>query len=638
MCGICGYIDPRGGVPQGTLADMTAKLVHRGPDDEGSYRHGPVHLAMRRLAVIDLKSGHQPITDESGALWVVLNGEIYNYRELRQGLMARGHRFSTESDTEILVHLYEEEEERFLPKLMGMFAFALHDRVRKRLLLARDRFGEKPLHYFKDGHGFAFSSEVASLLSHPGVPRVLDLEGLRYYLTTGIVPSPLTLLRGVRTLPPGHSLMAGEDGSETIRPYFRLTYRPDPALRDPERAVARVGEALSNAVRRQLVADVPVGAFLSGGIDSSSVVAMAMRLKKDPIRTFTVRFPERTYDEGEIAAAVARHLGTHHIEHFVEREGFVEEDFWRVIDHVGLPFVDTSAIPTSRVSELARRHVTVSLSGDGGDEMFAGYDVFPLARRIRAVSSLPRALLQAGRGVADLSRHVPWVPGGKSLRRLRRGLDVALLPERMQDFAIHQLFGEPEVIGLQTPEGPSLALPLENVMTAEAPEERHWTPLRRLMAIRTRFHLEADMLIKVDRMSMAHSLEVRAPFLDPEVADVAWSLPDDALLRDGVGKWAVRRAVSSMLPEVVFSHPKQGFAIPLHRYKNDAYRTLVRRLLVAPQPLHALIARPALERLLSLVLEQQADTARLSVYRATHQVWAMAQLFGWVERFRVRLP
>jgi asparagine synthase (glutamine-hydrolysing) len=638
MCGICGYLDPAGTVPPETLGGMTAKLRHRGPDDEGTYRHGGVHMAMRRLAVIDLKSGHQPIGDESGSLWVVLNGEIYNYRELRQGLLARGHRFATESDTEILVHLYEEEQERFLPKLMGMFAFALHDRARRRVLLARDRFGEKPLHYLHDGGTFVFSSEVASLLEHPGVPRVLDLEGLRYYLTTGIVPSPLTLLRSVRTLPPGHSLLVHEDGGEEIRPFFRLRYAPDPALRDPNRAVARVGEALSNAVRRQLVADVPVGAFLSGGIDSSSVVAMAMRLKADPIRTFTVRFPERTYDEGEIAAAVARHLGTHHIEHSVEREGFVEEDFWRVIDHVGLPFVDTSAIPTSRVSELARRHVTVSLSGDGGDEMFAGYDVFPLSRQVRRVSSLPRLLLQAGRGVADLSRHAPWLPGGKSLRRLRRGLEVALLPERMQDFAIHQLFGEPEVLGLQAGNGASLVLPLENVMTAEDPEERDWTPLRRLMAIRTRFHLEADMLIKVDRMSMAHSLEVRAPFLDPEVAEVAWSLPDDMLLRDGVGKWVVRQAVSAMLPEIVFHHPKQGFAIPLHRYKNDAYRSLVRRLLLTPQPLHDLIARPALQRLLSLVLEQQTDNARLSVYRATHQVWAMAQLFGWAERFRVRLP
>jgi asparagine synthase (glutamine-hydrolysing) len=270
--------------------------------------------------------------------------------------------------------------------------------------------------------------------------------------------------------------------------------------------------------------------------------------------------------------------------------------------------------------------------------MFAGYDVFPLSRRVRRVSSLPRVLLQAGHGVADLSRHAPWLPGGKQLRQLRRGLEVALLPERMQDFAIHQLFGEPEVIALQTAQGAPLVLPLENVMTAEAPEERHWTPLRRLMAIRTRFHLEADMLIKVDRMSMAHSLEVRAPFLDPEVAEVAWSLPDDVLLRDGVGKWVVRRAVSNMLPEVVFNHPKQGFAIPLHRYKNDAYRSLVRRLLITPQPLHDLIARPALERLLALVLEQQTDNARLSVYRATHQVWAMAQLFGWAERFRVRLP
>jgi asparagine synthase (glutamine-hydrolysing) len=639
MCGICGYVDRDAATPSGTLEGMNALLSHRGPDDEGSYRHGSVSMAMRRLAVIDLKSGQQPITDETGTTWVVLNGEIYNYRELREDLVARGHLFVTQSDTEVLVHLYEEEGEAFVAKLMGMFAFALHDRRRRRLVLARDRFGEKPLYYFASEGLFAFSSEIPSLLAHPRVERVVDLEGLRYYLATGMVPTPLTLLRGVRSLTPGHVLSVGVDGVATSRPYFRIEYRPDPGLRDPDRAARRVGEALANAVRRQLVADVPVGAFLSGGIDSSSVVAIARGLKPDPIRTFTVRFPGADYDEGEVAAAVARHLRTRHVEHRVERQGFVEEDFWRVLDHVGLPFIDTSAIPTSKVSELARRDVTVCLSGDGGDEMFAGYTIFGLARRMRSASRLPRPLLEGARRVFSLTSGVPWLPGGVRFRQLRRGLEVVRLPDRMQVFALQQIFGSEEVEALcQNGMAPSLILPLDNTMTEETAGTERWSFMRRMMLSRTRFNLEADMLVKVDRMSMAHSLEVRAPFLDPEVADVAWSLPDDLLLRDGVGKWIVRRAVSSLLPEEVFRHPKQGFAIPLHRYQNDLYRSLVREVLLAPQALHRLFSHTALERLLSFSLEQQSDNARLSVFRASHQAWAMAQLFGWADRFHVSLP
>jgi asparagine synthase (glutamine-hydrolysing) len=622
-----------------TLEAMNALLRHRGPDDEGVYRHGPVAMAIRRLAVIDLKGGHQPIANETGTIWVVLNGEIYNYRELREDLIARGHTFATHSDTEVLVHLYEQEGDAFVPRLMGMFAFAIHDRRARRLLIARDRFGEKPLYYCATRESFVFSSEIPSLLAHPAVGRVLDLEGLRYYLATGMVPSPLTLFHGVRSLPPGHQMTVGEDGEVSVRPYFRIEHRPDESLRDPERAAGRVAEALRNAVRRQLVADVPVGAFLSGGIDSSSVVAVASRLKPEPIRTFTVRFPGADYDEGEVASAVARHLGTRHTEHRVEREGFAEEDFWRVLDHVGQPFVDTSAIPTGMVSELARRHVTVALSGDGGDEMFAGYTIFALTGRLRAVSSLPRVLLAAAQQAVTLASRIPWLPGGSRLRQIRRGIEVARLPERAQIFAIRQIFGAEEIAALAADgTGGSLILPIDHLMTEEPGGTERWSLLRRMMLSRTRFNLEADMLVKVDRMSMAHSLEVRAPFLDPEVADVAWSLPDDLLVREGVGKWIVRRAVADLLPSEVFRHPKQGFAIPLHRYQNSRYRALVRDVLLASHALHRLFAPPALERLLDFSLAQQVDDARLSVFRASHQAWAMAQLFGWFTRFRVALP
>jgi asparagine synthase (glutamine-hydrolysing) len=639
MCGICGFVETGNVSPPETLARMNDRLRHRGPDDEGTYRHGAVSMAMRRLAVIDLGTGHQPIGNETGDVWVVYNGEIYNFQELREGLLARGHTLRTRSDTEVLVHLYEEEGEGFVPRLMGMFAFAIHDRARRRLLFARDRFGEKPLFYHHTPERLVFASEIRSLLEHPSVPRVLDLESLPYYIRTGIMPSPLTLLKGVRSLPPGHIMVATEAGEATVKPYFRLQYTPDPALREPKAAVERVREALTNAVRRQLVSDVPLGAFLSGGIDSSSVVALATRLRPDPIRTFTVRFPGADYDEGEIAAAVATHIGTRHHEHRVERAAFAEDDFWRIIDHVGQPFVDTSAIPTSMVSQVAREQVTVCLSGDGGDEMFAGYDGYQWAVPIQRAARSPRLLLGLAHAALRAASQAPWIPGSARLRRLRRGIEVARLPQRMQMFAMHQMFGEEELEALTVPGARSVVtLPDENLMTRDPPGEEGWSFLRRMLSYSTRFNLEADMLVKVDRMSMVHSLEVRAPFLDPEVAQVAWSLPDELLVRDGVGKWIVRQAVADLLPEVVFRHPKQGFSIPLHRYQNDTYKALVRRILLDRHDLHSVLSREAIERIVALGLDQQSDNVIRSVFRATHQIWLLTQLFGWAQRFGVRTP
>ncbi len=636
MCGICGFVETGIASPPETLGRMNDRLRHRGPDDEGTYRHGPVSMAMRRLSVIDLGTGHQPIGNETGEIWVVFNGEIYNYQELRAGLIARGHTLRTRSDTEVLVHLYEEEGEGFIPRLMGMFAFALHDRTRKRLLFARDRFGEKPLFYHHTPERLVFASEISSLLEHPSVPRVLDREALPYYLRTGITPSPLTLLRGVRSLPPGHLLVVTESGEARVKPYFRLQYTPDPKLRDPHAAALRVREALTNAVRRQLISDVPLGAFLSGGIDSSTVVALASRLRPDPIRTFTIRFPGADYDEGDVAAKVAAHIGTRHNERWIDRAAFEEADFWKILDHVGQPFFDTSAIPTGMVARVAREQVTVCLSGDGGDEMFAGYNHYHWARPIQIASVGPRALLRLAEAALAAAGRASWIPGASTLRRLRRGLEVARLPERMQILAMHQMFGEEEVEALENPAAAGVAsLPSDNLMTRQEPGEERWSLLRRMLAYSTRFNLEADMLIKVDRMSMAHSLEVRAPFLDPEVAQVAWSLPDELLLRKGMGKWIVRKAIADLLPDVVFQHPKQGFSIPLHRYQNEAYDKLVRGLLLDRHDLHALLSRPALERLLAARLGQQSDTALRTVFRSSHQVWLLAQLFGWTKRFKV---
>jgi asparagine synthase (glutamine-hydrolysing) len=619
------------------LETMADPLRHRGPDDEGAALFDGAGIAMRRLAVIDLETGHQPIPNETNDVWLVQNGEIYNYLELREWLVSRGHRFRTRSDTEVLVHLYEEEGEALTERLKGMFAFAIYDQRNGELLLARDRFGEKPLFYYAGDDAFVFSSEIKSLVAHPLVPRELSLEALPYYLKVRFTPEPITLLRHVSILPAGHVLKL-KDGQIRITRYYHPDYEPDPELNDVEVAAERVRETLSAAVERQMVSDVPLGGFLSGGIDSSSVMAFANRSRGEAVQTFTVRFPSAAYDEGVVAESVAKHLGTRHQVHQVRDATFLEEDFWRIIDHVGFPFADSSAIPMSMVSKFARRHVTVCLSGDGGDEIFGGYEAFLWGLRVRHASYLPKFVLRTAEAAVSLGSRAPWLRHTGGLRRYRRGLEVAALPEPQQLLAMHELFGDDELTELASPTGDAqLTLPRENRMTGSEPGSERWSYLRRMMSWRTKYNLPSDMLAKVDRMSMAHSLEVRAPFLDPDLAALGSRLPDDMLLRDGVGKWILRRAVRDLLPDAVFRHPKRGFSIPLHLVKNETYEALAREALLGRSPLHRLLDRNAVQKLLDFALLQQHDTAEKSVYRASHQVWSLLQLFAWVERFGVEV-
>ena len=335
------------------VGEMKECLRHRGPDDSGELIAEACGIGMRRLAIIDVKGGKQPIASEDGRFNVVLSGEIYNYRELTDRLLQKGHRFSTSSDTETLVHLYEDEG-KYSPRfLKGMFGFCIHDRQDGSLFLARDRFGEKPLFYYQAGDVFVFSSELRSLLQCNFIPRRLDQEALAYYLRVGFVPAPLTMFKDVRVLPPGHSL-SWRQGKARVEQYYSVDYRPDPYLDREERAVEAVREALSRAVRRQAVSEVPLGAFLSGGIDSSAVVAMLQSVSSQPTKTFTVRFEESSYDESHIAREVANHLGTEHTEFVVPNLGFQEQDLWRIVDHVGAPFFDSSAIPTYILSKYNR--------------------------------------------------------------------------------------------------------------------------------------------------------------------------------------------------------------------------------------------------------------------------------------------
>ncbi|RME94866.1 MAG: asparagine synthase (glutamine-hydrolyzing), partial [Bacteroidetes bacterium] len=370
MCGICGIINfqniPASPSRPVRVAEMNTRLWHRGPDEAGDYHDECVSLAMRRLSIIDLAGGTQPLYNETRNVLAFLNGEIYNYRELREELLAAGHQFRTQSDTEVLVHLYEEYGSAFVQRLRGMFAFCVYDRQRNYCLLARDPFGEKPLFYHHAEGELSFASELQALLANDRIPRRLNQEALPYYLRTSLVPSPLTFFADVDSLPPGQLLHVSSEGVR-LEPYFRITYQPDPGIKSLADAKALIEPQLRQAVERQLVSDVPLGAFLSGGIDSSTIVALAQQLSGEKLKTFTVRFEEQDFDESPIARRVAKYVGTDHYELTVPNQTFTPDIFWMIIERVGQPFRDSSAIPSFFVSQEIRKHVKVALSGDGGD-------------------------------------------------------------------------------------------------------------------------------------------------------------------------------------------------------------------------------------------------------------------------------
>jgi len=556
MCGIAGIVDVTGREPVDAdgLRRMNDRLFHRGPDDAGYLVESRVGLAMRRLAIIDLNTGQQPVHNEDKTVSVVFNGEIYNYRELRAELQANGHRFTTTSDTEVLVHLYEEHRERCVERLRGMFAFAIWDRQGQALLLARDRLGIKPLYYAETPQGFVFASELKAITQHARVPRRVSPAGLVAYLQYGYVPEPLSILEGVRRLPPGHTLMVKDGHVGAPRRYWESTslFRSStvPSRADEAGATEALWAYLESAVRSHLISDVPVGAFLSGGMDSSAVVAIMAQAVGVPVKTFSVGFREAGYNELPYARRVAEWLGTEHHELLVEPEdlGVLEE----VLAAVDEPFADASAIPTYLVSRLARRHVKVVLSGDGGDELFAGYDRYVVDHRRRHLGLLGDAGL--GGVLRALSAALPEGTPGKnylynlSLPRLERYLDaISLFPAR----ALGDLL-EPAVLRHS-----------ESSLASALAAGDGLDPLSRLQDLDLNSYLPGDILTKVDRMSMANSLEARVPLLDHPLVEFACRLPARLRLRSGQTKHLLKCALRGRVPAEVLTRPKHGFGVPL---------------------------------------------------------------------------
>jgi len=613
MCGIAGFYLRDRTADLRTVRTMCDQIRHRGPDDEGYHVEGGCAIGMRRLSIIDLATGHQPMANEDESIWVVFNGEIYNYQELRRDLIARGHRFTTNSDTETLVHLYEQEGADGLCRLRGMFAYAVWDASRRRMFLARDRFGKKPLYYALLPEGIYFGSEL-KCLRIAGVPSEIDAEALRLYFQFTYIPEPLTSFRAIRKLPPGSWLTYDADGTVGQGRYwrFRAPTAETPPDFSEEAACSKLREKFDEAVRIRMIADVPLGAFLSGGIDSSSVVASMARASSDPVRTFSIGFEESGFNELEYAALVARQYHTEHHEIVVRPDAV--NLVTRLVRHFDEPFGDSSAIPTFIVSEFAAQHVKVALSGDGGDELFAGYDRFQALDRLRRFDYIPQALRGFASWIAD---RLPYSAYGKNYLHML-ACPTALERYFESNFAPTLLRRE-----LLTPDWmlPADSAYLRRVF-ADFLLPGDADLLSQALYFETTQYLPGDMLTKVDRMSMANSLEVRCPVLDHELADLAASIPHAWKIRHGRGKYILLRALGDRLPAKLLNRSKMGFAVPLPLWFKSSLRTFLWDHLTSNSFLGRGLVSPAfVQRLLT-----EHDTGRRN---NAHWLWSLLMLELW---------
>ena len=616
MCGICGIVSTDGAVDPARLAAMSATLVHRGPDSDGSHVEDGAGLAARRLAIIDLETGDQPIANETGTIHVVQNGEIYNYRELRRELDRAGHRFTTHGDTEVLVHLYEEHGAHFAERLRGMFAIAIWDAAHKRLVLARDRYGIKPLYYRVQAKELAFASELRAL------PRgEIDLDALEAFLAFNSIPAPLTIFRDARKLPPGH-LLVWEQGRAELSRFARPAPVETADTRDDEDAelIEELRARLRDSVRAHLVADVPVGVLLSGGIDSSALTALAAEESTEAVRTFSIGFEERSFDELSDARLVAERYGTEH------RDLVLRPDAALLLPALAEafdePFADSSALPTYLVAGLAAEDVKVALSGEGGDELFGGYYTYAadlLALRAGRLARLARPLIER---LPSSSARASF---DYKAKRFVRG---AHLPPLERHHAWKEIFSREARAELT---GRSSAFDPVELLRARFAETEGAELLARLQDVDLGLYLVDDLLVKTDRASMAHSLEARVPFLDPVVTNFALALPTTHKVRGLRKKVLLRRAVEPFVPREILRGRKRGFSIPAAAWLRGELEPFARETLSAETLRRQGFFRPeAVTRLIDDHVARREDLSR--------QLWGLLAFTLWHERHVERAP
>lgn len=581
MCGIAGWINLENKSSQigekAVLHAMCERMKHRGPDSEGLWLEDEIALGMRRLSIIDLHTGEQPVYSEDRQIVVVMNGELYNFREVRTDLEKRGHRFETNTDTEILPHLYEEYGEAMLEHINGMFAFALWDKNKKKLLIARDRFGEKPLYYGVFGGKLLFASEPKVLLENPSVKAEINTDALRQYLSFDYVPAPASIYKGISKLPAAHFLTI-ENGEIKTRRYWNLSWHKNGNVKPLEKSAEELRELLADAVRMRLVSDVPLGILLSGGVDSSTVAAFATQFSSEKVKTFSIGFEEDSFDESKYARQVATHLQTEHYEEKLSVGKAAD-----LISEIGLwldePLSDGSLLPTFLLSRFVRKHVTVALGGDGGDEIFAGYPMYFGHKVANIYNKIPR-FVRTGL-IEPVVNNLPVSTKNLSFdykaKRFVRASKYDLVARHHSWFGSFSIDEQQSVLSndvLAATSGDIYRDAREMLNLTDAANE-----IEQMQFLDINFYMAEDILTKVDRASMAVSLEVRAPFLDPRVAQFAASLPIEYKLRGSQGKYILKKAVEPLLPREILQRPKKGFGIPIAEWLKGRLNPLMHDLL-----------------------------------------------------------
>lgn len=629
MCGICGIVNfnTGGTIEKETLRQMCAKMFHRGPDDEGIYisRESMLSIGLghRRLKIIDLSAaGRQPMSNEDGSIWIVFNGEIYNYKELRSDLEYRGHKFSSDTDTETVIHLYEEYRKDCLRSLRGMFAFAIWDKNTQSILLARDRVGKKPLIYAYSDGVFCFASEFSALLSGNFVKKEINHAAIPYYLTLGYIPAPLTIYKDIFKLPPAHRLIL-KDKRVTLEQYWELDYSKKKDISEAD-AAAEVLKLLKEAVKVRLHSDVPLGVFLSGGIDSSAVVALMSEVSPEKIKTFSIGFEEKNYNELKYAFNIARRFNTEHNE-FVVRPNALEV-LPLLVERYGEPYADSSCIPTYYVSQQTRKYVTVALNGDGGDESFAGYERYAAMLAAEVIWKFPHAV----RGIIRLfSKAIPDSVNSKNkIRRIKRFLDGAFLPAYQRYLKWVGIFDRDFQKKMYSP-GYSNSMPefescgfLRNFLNGPVKLDM----LDRLLNADVHTYLPGDLLVKTDITSMANSLEVRSPFLDQKVMEFSAMLPAGYKIKNFTKKYILKKALSSLVPKENIYRGKMGFGVPVGRWFRCELKSFVKESLLSPVSLKRGYFNPEIVRnIVNEHIEGKKDYA--------FQIWSLLMLELWHQRF-----
>jgi asparagine synthase (glutamine-hydrolysing) len=631
MCGIAGLVDFDGGhASESLVRSMCTAMCHRGPDDEGvlaipkipSGNEPRAILGNRRLSIIDVAGGHQPISNEDGTIWVVQNGEIYNFQQLSARLIASGHKLKTKSDTEILVHLYEEMGDAFVKELDGMFALALWDDRRKRLLLARDRFGKKPLLYAEAGGRLSFGSEFQALLADPAIRRDIDLDALDEYLSFMSVPAPMTIYKQIRKLPPAHVLVRDSHGTQISR-YWSLQYLPKHDV-DEEEASREVRRLLTEAVRKRLISEVPLGAFLSGGVDSSAVVAIMAGLIGERVKTFAIGFDDPRFNELPHARRVAARYGCDHHEFEVRPRAI--DVVPTLVKHYGEPYADSSAIPSFYLAKLTRQHVTVALNGDGGDEAFGGYG-WHVGSRIaeqwqRVPSPLRGIAEQIASGLAPLSSN-----RRSTITKLSRFMSAASRPRAARYRQWLSVFTPELKEALYRSPRQRPVDPIDAIFAA-APS---LDAIDAMLHADVEWYLPTDLLVKVDIATMASSLEARSPFLDWHLAEFAARLPSHFKVKGNTSKYILKKAVADLVPADNMHRPKQGFAVPIAAwFRGELKEFLADHILGARFQARGLFNAAAVQRLFDEHQRGSGDHA--------HHLWILLMLELWFREFIDRAP